>query len=79
MNSTTQKKAQRSIAASAAVLVGTGLAVSTVPAQAAAPAEQASVLGATSPHSLMSDTAARYGETSRLWNGAEAAAFAKIA
>ncbi|HPE12105.1 MAG: hypothetical protein H6524_14150 [Actinobacteria bacterium] len=47
MNSTTQKKAQRSIAASAAVLVGTGLAVSTVPAQAAAPAEQASVLGAT--------------------------------
>ncbi|HPQ82990.1 MAG TPA: hypothetical protein PLQ14_00870 [Actinomycetota bacterium] len=47
MKSTTQKKAQRSIAASAAVLVGTGLAASAVPAQAAAPAGPASVLGVT--------------------------------
>ncbi len=41
-------------------------------------AGQATVLGATSPHSLMKSEVARYGETSALWNGAEAAAFAKL-
>lgn len=39
---------------------------------------QAWVLGATSPYSLMSAETALYGETSGLWSGAEAAAFAKI-
>jgi hypothetical protein len=47
MNTTPHKKAQRSIAASTAVLVGTGLAVSAAPAQAAVPAEPAGVLGVT--------------------------------
>ncbi len=40
-------------------------------------AGQATVLGATSPHSLLS-AGARYGETSALWTGAEAAAFCKL-
>ena len=39
---------------------------------------QATVLGATSPHSLMNVGKARYGESSALWTGAEAAAFSKI-
>ncbi|HEY3242529.1 MAG TPA: argininosuccinate synthase [Phycisphaerae bacterium] len=39
---------------------------------------QALVLGATSPYSLMSKDVALYGEQSSLWNGSEAAAFAKI-
>lgn len=39
---------------------------------------QATVLGATSPYSLLDAQVARYGETSTLWTGAEAAAFAKI-
>jgi len=39
---------------------------------------QAMVLGATSPHSLMNVGKARYGESSALWTGAEAAAFSKI-
>lgn len=47
MNNTTQKKAQRSIAASTAVLMGTGLMVSAAPAQAAVTAEPAGVLGVT--------------------------------
>lgn len=38
----------------------------------------AGVIGAVSPHSLMNGRAARYGESSALWNGAEAAAFSKI-
>ncbi len=38
---------------------------------------QATVLGATSPHSRLG-AHARYGETSALWTGAEAAAFARI-
>ncbi len=38
---------------------------------------QATVLGATRPHSRLG-THARYGETSALWTGAEAAAFARI-
>ncbi len=38
---------------------------------------QATVLGATSPYSLLG-TRARYGETSALWTGAEAAAFSRI-
>ncbi len=41
-------------------------------------AGQASVLGATSPFSLMNKSVALYGEASTLWSGAEAAAFAKI-
>ncbi len=41
-------------------------------------AGHATVLGATSPHSLMKRDVAIYGEESSLWNGAEAAAFAKI-
>lgn len=41
-------------------------------------AGQSTVLGATSPFSLMNAFVARYGETSSLWNGAEAAAFAKL-
>jgi hypothetical protein len=45
MNTTTQKKAQRSIAASTAALMGTGLMISAAPAQAAVPAEPAGVLG----------------------------------
>jgi len=36
------------------------------------------VRGATSPHSLLNANVARYGESSSLWNGAEAAAFCKI-
>ncbi len=40
-------------------------------------AGQATVLGATSPHSLLG-AGARYGETSALWTGAEAAGFSKI-
>ncbi|MFN8583470.1 MAG: argininosuccinate synthase [Gemmatimonadaceae bacterium] len=36
------------------------------------------VLGATSPNSLMNTDKARYGEGSRLWTGEEAAAFCKI-
>jgi len=39
---------------------------------------QATILGATSPHSLMNAGLARYGESSALWTGAEAAAFSKI-
>lgn len=39
---------------------------------------QAEVLGSTSPNSLMDAKAATYGESSSLWTGAEAAAFAKI-
>ncbi|MCG3127852.1 MAG: Argininosuccinate synthase [Phycisphaerae bacterium] len=39
---------------------------------------QVSVLGATSPCSLMNRDVALYGESSRLWDGAEAAAFCKI-
>lgn len=39
---------------------------------------QATVLGTTSPHSLMNAQAATYGEGSRLWSGAEAAAFSKL-
>jgi argininosuccinate synthase len=39
---------------------------------------QATVLGALSPFSLMNPEIALYGETSALWTGAEAAAFAKI-
>lgn len=38
----------------------------------------ATVLGATSPHSLMNTDKARYGEGSKLWTGEEAAAFCKI-
>jgi argininosuccinate synthase len=41
-------------------------------------AGQATVVGASSPYSLMSKDVALYGEQSSLWNGAEAAAFAKI-
>ena len=41
-------------------------------------AGQANVLGATSPYSLMNPEIALYGESSALWTGAEAAAFAKI-
>jgi argininosuccinate synthase len=40
-------------------------------------AGQATVLGATSPRSLLG-AGARYGESSALWSGAEAAAFVKI-
>ena len=40
-------------------------------------AGQATVLGVTSPYSLLG-AGARYGETSSLWTGAEAAAFSKI-
>ena len=39
---------------------------------------QATVLGATSPHSLMDRDIALYGEKSTLWTGEEAAAFSKI-
>ena len=39
---------------------------------------QATILGATSPHSLMNASKAKYGESSALWTGAEAAAFSKI-
>jgi hypothetical protein len=39
---------------------------------------QATVLGATSPFSLMNADRALYGEGSRLWSGAEAAAFCKL-
>jgi len=39
---------------------------------------QATVQGATSPHSLMNADVARYGEGSTLWSGAEAAAFGKL-
>jgi len=38
----------------------------------------ATVLGATSPHSLMNSDKAKYGEGSTLWSGEEAAAFCKI-
>lgn len=38
----------------------------------------ATVLGVTSSHSLMNPELARYGESSSLWNGEEAAGFAKI-
>lgn len=38
----------------------------------------ASVTGATSPYSLLNSDVARYGESTGLWNGPEAAAFAKI-
>ncbi|MCG3131225.1 MAG: Argininosuccinate synthase [Phycisphaerae bacterium] len=38
----------------------------------------ATVLGATSPHSLMNSDKAKYGEGSKLWTGEEAAAFCKI-
>ncbi len=38
----------------------------------------ATVLGATSPYSLMNPERARYGEGSTLWGGAEAAAFSKL-
>jgi argininosuccinate synthase len=41
-------------------------------------AGQATVVGASSPYSLMNKDVALYGEQSSLWNGAEAAAFAKI-
>ncbi len=40
-------------------------------------AGQAAVLGANSPHSLLG-AGARYGESSALWSGAEAAAFSKL-
>lgn len=36
------------------------------------------VTGVRSPHSLMAAQAAAYGETTRLWDGAEAAGFAKL-
>ena len=39
---------------------------------------QATVLGATSPHSLMDKKLATYGEGSALWTGQEAAAFCKL-
>ena len=39
---------------------------------------QATVLGVSSPYSLMNSELARYGEGSALWSGAEAAAFCKI-
>ncbi len=39
---------------------------------------QLSVLGATSPFSLMNSDLAAYGESSRLWSSAEAAAFSKL-
>jgi argininosuccinate synthase len=39
---------------------------------------QATVLGATSPFSLLDPQVAQYGETNTLWSGAEAAAFAKL-
>jgi len=38
----------------------------------------AMVTGAKSPYSLLNSDVARYGETTGLWNGPEAAAFAKI-
>jgi len=38
----------------------------------------ASVLGATSPFSLMDAEVARYGEATAMWNGEEAAAFSKL-
>ncbi len=41
-------------------------------------AGQATVRGATSPFSLLNPEIATYGEGTKLWNGAEAAAFAKI-
>lgn len=41
-------------------------------------AGQATVLGATSPFSLLDPETAVYGERTTLWSGAEAAAFAKI-
>jgi argininosuccinate synthase len=41
-------------------------------------AGQAAVLGATSPFSLLNPEVATYGERTSLWDGAEAAAFAKI-
>lgn len=41
-------------------------------------AGQSTVLGAVSPYSLMNPEIALYGESSALWTGAEAAAFAKI-
>lgn len=41
-------------------------------------AGQATVLGATSPYSLMNSDLAAYGEKSTLWSGAEAAGFAKL-
>jgi argininosuccinate synthase len=41
-------------------------------------AGQASVLGVTSPHSLMGVQGARYGEESSLWTGPEAAGFGKL-
>lgn len=41
-------------------------------------AGQATVLGAESPCSLMNRDVALYGESSKLWDGAEAAAFCKI-
>ncbi|MBS1705090.1 MAG: argininosuccinate synthase [Armatimonadetes bacterium] len=37
-----------------------------------------SVVGADSPYSLMNPEVASYGEQNRLWNGAEAAGFAKV-
>ncbi len=39
---------------------------------------QATVVGATSPHSLFDAQKVRYGESSSLWTGREAAAFAKL-
>ncbi len=41
-------------------------------------AGQVSVLGVTSPCSLMDPELARYGESSTLWNGAEAAGFSRL-
>lgn len=41
-------------------------------------AGQATVLGATSPWSLMNSESTRYGESSALWDGAEAAGFCKL-
>jgi len=41
-------------------------------------AGQATVIGATSPFSLLDAQVARYGESSGLWTGAEAAAFSKL-
>lgn len=39
---------------------------------------QCTVVGASSPHSLMSSDLATYGEGTRLWSGAEAAGFARL-
>ena len=45
MDTATKKRTQRTVAASTAVLVGSGLVVATAPAEAAAPAAPAGVAG----------------------------------